>query len=143
VAAGERVVTSGSFLVRSERDRTSAGAPRPVLDVLRSAGAPARTPIASPTPAPAANRPHVVDVAITTDGFVPAEITITNGEAVRLRFTRQVEKTCATEVVFPSLKIQKPLPLGQAVPVDLPSTLTGRIAFACGMNMYKGLVIIR
>jgi hypothetical protein len=30
VAAGERVVTNGSFLVRSERDRTNPGPPRPV-----------------------------------------------------------------------------------------------------------------
>ena len=30
VAAGERIVTSGSFLVRSERDRTNPGPPRPV-----------------------------------------------------------------------------------------------------------------
>jgi cobalt-zinc-cadmium efflux system membrane fusion protein len=136
VATGDRVVTSGSFLVRSERDRTNAGSPRPV---------PARTPSTTASAASTVEqpRPRIIDVAITKDGFVPAEIAITAGEPVRLRFTRQVEKTCATEVVFPSLKIQKALPLGQAVVVDLPSTLIGRVAFSCGMNMYKGQVVVR
>lgn len=135
VAAGERVVTNGSFLVRSERDRANPGPPRPM---------PSRAP--APVGTPEASRPEtprIIDVAITADGFVPAEIPIPAGAPVRLRFTRQVEKTCATDVVFPALKIQKPLPLGQPVIVDLPATLTGRIGFSCGMNMYKGQVVVR
>ena len=131
VAAGDRVVTSGSFLVRSERDRTNAGPPSRVPSAV--------------APAQRAEQPRVriIDVAITKDGFVPAEISITAGEPVRLRFTRRVENTCATEVVFPSLKIKEALPLGRPVVVDLPPTLTGRVGFSCGMNMYKGQVVVR
>jgi len=62
---------------------------------------------------------------------------------VRLRFTRKVEATCATEVVFPALKIQKPLPLGQPVIIDVPPQAAGHLAFACGMNMFKGQLIVK
>ena len=135
VSAGDRVVTSGSFLVRSERDRTSPGPPRPV---------PAqRAEPAAPPPQTAPAQPKVFDVTITKDGFVPSEITVPAGSPVRLRFTRQVEKTCATEVVFPALKITKPLPLGKPVVIDLPAQAAGRLSFACGMDMFKGQVVVR
>jgi plastocyanin domain-containing protein len=45
--------------------------------------------------------------------------------------------------VVPSLGITKPLPLGQAVSIDLPAQAAGSIAFQCGMNMLKGRVVVR
>jgi hypothetical protein len=133
VRAGEAVVTSGSFLIRSERDRIHPGAARAV--------------VASDAPRPAAvaqvKPPATFDVAITSEGFSPAEISVPAGVPLRLRFTRKVEKTCATEVVFPVLKITRQLPVGKAVVIELPAQPAGRLSFACGMDMYKGQIVVR
>lgn len=133
--AGEPVVTTGSFLLRSERDRGNLGAPRPVPDVRPAAGA---RPASPPEPAVA-----TFDIAITANGFTPAEINVPAGTRIRLRFTRKVENTCATEVVFPALKIKQALPMGKPVIVDVAPQPAGRLAFSCGMDMYKGQLIIR
>jgi hypothetical protein len=44
---------------------------------------------------------------------------------------------CATEVVLPSLKIKRALPLNQPVDIEF----TPDIAFACGMEMLSGLSV--
>jgi RND family efflux transporter MFP subunit len=136
LTAGEAVVTTGSFFVRAERDRASPAAPRPAPDP------PAGGTGAGPAPQPAA-RATTIDIAITERGFTPPEVNVPPNTPVRLRFTRKVEATCATEVVLPALKITRALPLGTPVIVDLPPQPAGRLAFACGMDMYKGTVIVR
>ncbi len=135
ITAGEAIVTAGSFLVRSERDRVNLGPPHPMPDAGRASGS---------RPAPAAESEiRTFDIAITDKGFTPAEITVPANTRIRLRFTRQVEQTCATEVVFPALKIQRALPVGKPVVVDVPPQPAGRLAFACGMDMFKGQVVIK
>jgi plastocyanin domain-containing protein len=52
------------------------------------------------------------------------------------------DETCATAVVFPSLKIRRDLPLKQPVAIDFTPS-TGEIQFACGMNMFKGTIVVR
>jgi hypothetical protein len=132
--AGEPVVTAGTFLLRSERDRGNLGAPRPAPE--------ARPAVARSAP-PAEPAPQTFDIAITANGFTPAEISVPANARIRLRFTRKVENTCATEVVFPALKIRQALPLGKPVVVDVPPQPAGRLAFSCGMDMYKGQLIIK
>jgi cobalt-zinc-cadmium efflux system membrane fusion protein len=113
---GELVVTDGSFFARAERER---------LGLQPAAAAP-----------PAATR-----VKATERGFEPAKVRVKAGVPVRLTFIRTTEATCATEVVFPSLKIRRPLPLNKPVVVELTPGKTGEIAFACGMDMFKGAVV--
>lgn len=84
-------------------------------------------------------------VAITAseDGFAPASITVKKGSPLTLDFKRTSEKTCATEVVFPELKIEKPLPLGQVVSIDVPTDSDRTLTFQCGMAMYKSKVVVK
>ena len=82
-------------------------------------------------------------MTVTDTAFVPDRISIPAGQATDLVFTRTVEKTCATELVIPSLDLRKPLPLNRPVVVSLPPQAAGEIAFACGMNMLKGVVVVR
>ena len=135
-AAGEPVVTAGSFLVRSERDRANLGPPRPAPGAGPGIGDLGPRRGWNPTPGRSTSPSR-------TNGFTPAEITVPADTRIRLRFTRQVEKTCATDVVFPALKIEQALPVGKPVLVDLPPQPAGRVAFACGMNMFKGQVVIK
>ena len=53
------------------------------------------------------------------------------------------DKTCVTEVAFPSLKIKRPLPLNQPVVIEFIPDKTGEIAFVCGMNMLGGTVVVQ
>jgi uncharacterized protein YfkK (UPF0435 family) len=77
------------------------------------------------------------------DGFTPSEIKIKANEFAKLAFLRTDDETCAKEVIFPSLNIKKTLPLNELVLVDLPKDFAGELSFACGMNMFKGKIIVR
>jgi plastocyanin domain-containing protein len=101
-------------------------------------------------PAPASSAPFVVPpgggaVAITASekGFTPAEVHVTKGVPLTLLFTRTSDNTCATEVVFPELKLRRPLPLHEAVAVQLPTDADRTYRFQCGMAMWQGSVIVR
>ena len=97
---------------------------------------------AKPAAAPAAEQ-QVAKVDVTDQGFVPAELTVKAGQPLKLTFTRLSDKTCATEVVINTdPKITKDLPLNTPVTVDL-TPKTSEIAFACGMNMYSGKILVK
>jgi plastocyanin domain-containing protein len=87
-------------------------------------------------------KPKRVDVAITEEGFSPARVNAEAGIPIELVFTRKTDKTCATEIVVPSLKIKKPLPLNEPVPVAFTPE-KGDVNFACGMNMLKGKLVVK
>jgi RND family efflux transporter MFP subunit len=128
LTGGEVVVTTGSFFLRAERDRL--GLPPPAATGESSSAS---------SPADAMR----VMVNVTKESFVPANLTVPAGRAVDLVFTRTAEDTCATEVVVPALNVRKPLPLGKPVVVAIPPQPAGEIAFACGMNMLRGTVVVR
>jgi plastocyanin domain-containing protein len=78
-------------------------------------------------------------VEVTAEGFQPARIVV--GEDRQVIFRRVAEGTCATAVVFPSLGIEKQLPLNTDVAVALPPGSQGELGFQCGMGMYRGKVV--
>lgn len=123
VNPGDAVATKGSFFVRAERERLG----------LRSSGGNA------PPPA----TPGVTKISVGENGFEPARVEVRKGAVVALEFTRVSENTCATEIVVPSQEIRRALPLNTAVRVELRASASGEIAFACGMGMLKGTVVVR
>jgi plastocyanin domain-containing protein len=87
-----------------------------------------------------------IDISITEAGFEPDNVTVKAGEEVTLAFTRKTDQTCATEVVLfvnDKDKVEKKLPLNEVVPVDVKFSKTGKISYACGMNMYKGVIVVQ
>lgn len=133
---GHVVVTEGSFFVRAERERLG----------LRSGAhmaTNAATAKASAADAGAAATLQSAKIVVSEQGFEPAKVTLRAGSRVRLTFVRTTEKTCATEVVFPSLKVRRPLPLNQPVDIEFTPDRTGEMTFACGMNMLKGTVVVQ
>ena len=76
-------------------------------------------------------------------GYEPAKVTLRAGVPARLTFLRTTDKTCGTEVVFPSLSIKRALPLNESVAIEFTPAKSGDIAFACGMNMLHGTVVVR
>lgn len=81
------------------------------------------------TPAPVANAAPVevqaARVSVTETGFEPAQVGLHAGILARLTFVRTTDRTCATEVVFPSLNITTPLPLNEPVVIEFTPAATG------------------
>src|SRR5713101_3037922 len=87
--------------------------------------------------------PPKIEVAVTDNGFVPAVATVGKGRPVTLVITRKTDETCATEAVFASLDKRYDLPLNQPVRIEFPSGVTDTLRYACGMDMYKGMIVPR
>lgn len=136
VAPGDSVVSEGSFFVRAERDRLGLRGTESSTPVSGNAAPPS-----SQTRAAAA-APEV-KVLVTEQGYEPARVTVRVGTPARITFVRTTDKTCATEVVFPSLNIKRALPLNQPVTIEFTPTASGEIGFVCGMSMLRGSVVIQ
>jgi plastocyanin domain-containing protein len=79
-------------------------------------------------------------------GFTPSSLALARGapgSKATITFTRTSDKTCATEVVFPELHINKPLPLNEAVAIDVPTDNARTLTFQCGMGMFKGALVVK
>jgi RND family efflux transporter MFP subunit len=137
VQPGDVVVTEGSFFVRAERERLGL---RPAA---ATAAAGSRGPAAPAMAGDAQAKAQSAKIVVTERGFEPATVSLRAGSPARLTFVRTTDKTCATEVVFPSLKITRALPLNEPVLIEFTPAKTGEIAFACGMNMLKGVVVVQ
>lgn len=81
-------------------------------------------------------------ITVSKDGYQPGSINVKKGEKVSLAFYRVDTENCGGEVVFPKQKIKKALPVGDTVLVEFTATETGDIAFACGMDMLRGKVVV-
>ena len=128
---GDLVVTEGSFFVRAERERAG----------LRPAAMPAATGASSAKlPASIVQSAKIV---VNEQGFEPAKVPLRPGMPARLTFIRTTDRTCGTEVVFPSLDIKRALPLNVPVVIEFTPPKAEEIAFVCGMNMLRGAVVVR
>ncbi len=83
-----------------------------------------------------------VKVLVSGSGFAPSRISVARGRALTLRFFRTTDDTCAKSVVFPSLGVERELPLRRNIDVAIVPT-GSEIAFSCGTGMFKGVVIGR
>ncbi|HQU81800.1 MAG TPA: cupredoxin domain-containing protein [Pyrinomonadaceae bacterium] len=82
-------------------------------------------------------------ITVSKNGYEPTSIDAKKGEKMTLAFYRADTENCGGEVVFPKLKITKKLPVGETVLVEITPTESGELAFACGMDMLKGKVLVQ
>lgn len=84
--------------------------------------------------------PRKVEIEAGSKGFVPDTIEGKPGEKLVLVFTRTVDGECMSQVKFEG---QKPieLPKDQAVPVPVTVPTTGKMQFACAMDMNTGVIV--
>ena len=97
-------------------------------------------PKAAPAAKPAAAK--VIEMTVTSEGYVPDKIHVAKGEKVRLQITRKTDKTCATEIVIKDLGINQPLPLNKMVTVEFTPKKSGQLKYACGMDMISGILFV-
>ena len=93
-------------------------------------------------PAPGPAQTGAVAITVDGDGFKPSSVTFKKGTPGTLIFTRTVDDTCATEVVFPQLDIKKELPKNTPVSISVPTDKEQKLTFQCGMGMYKSSVVV-
>jgi RND family efflux transporter MFP subunit len=136
IQPGDTVVTAGSFFVRAERERLGLRAPAPAAPAARPATAPS-------SEASGDARVQSARILVNEQGYDPPKLQLRAGTPARLTFVRTTDKTCGTEVVFPSLNIKRALPLNQPIDIEFTPETAGEIAFACGMNMLKGTVVVQ
>ncbi|MFN0246039.1 MAG: cupredoxin domain-containing protein [Kofleriaceae bacterium] len=87
-----------------------------------------------------------IAIEANDDGYVPARIEIERGTATTLVFKRTTKHTCATEVVFTmpdGTRVEKELPLDIEVEIPLRIEKPGEIRYSCGMDMFRGTIVVR
>ena len=83
----------------------------------------------------------IQEVAIIVDGgYEPSRIVVQAGQPVRLNFLRRDPSSCLDEVRLPDFHIAQSLTLNQTTAVEFIPTAPGRYEFACGMNMFRGVI---
>ena len=85
----------------------------------------------------------VQEITIRVEGtYQPDHIQVQAGVPVRLKFDRQENVGCSDHVVFPDFQINQELPAFQTTMIEFTPDKAGTYAFACGMNMYRGQLIV-
>lgn len=90
--------------------------------------------------------PRKIAIEVNDDGYLPARIEIERGAPVTLVFKRTTDHTCATDVHFTlpdGTKIDRELPLGVEVELPLRVEKPGEIRYSCGMDMFRGTIVVR
>lgn len=83
-----------------------------------------------------------IKVTVSDTGYEPASINAVKGQPVKIAFYRKDADNCGGEVIFPQLNVRKKLPVGETMVVEVTPQESGELAFSCGMNMYKGKVVV-
>ena len=96
---------------------------------------------AAPAATPAtADGVRTVPIAANENGYVPDKISGKPGEKLKLRFTRTVEGECLEKLKTPDGKVVD-LPMNTPVDIEVTVPETGEVKFACGMEMFTGVVV--
>lgn len=117
----------------------AAGQVEAIPFVLRVDAAPAPAkPAAAEAPPPGA-----IHISVTASGYEPARVEVPKNKPVELWFTRSGEPNCGSQVVIPALNLKRDLPLGGSALIELPPQPSGELRFNCGMNMLRGMIVVR
>jgi len=81
-----------------------------------------------------------IDVEAGKEGYVPSRIAGKPGEKLVLVFKRTVEGDCLASVKMPDGKTVE-LPMNKPVEVEITVPKEGELAFACSMDMFKGVIV--
>ncbi|MEW6430554.1 MAG: cupredoxin domain-containing protein [Myxococcota bacterium] len=114
-------------------------AAKPATPEVAKPASPPEAPTAVPGK-PASGR--VVELAVTDDGFVPANVTLKANEPVTFRVTRKTDDTCARDLLIEGTDIKLSLPLDTPVEVAWTPTKAGKVKFGCAMDMMIGGMLL-
>lgn len=101
-------------------------------------------PAASPPPAAptvAADGTRAIPINVNDEGFDPAKITAKPGEKLELVFTRRTKSACGAQVKVADGPVTE-LAVGEPATIAITAPPSGQLAFACGMDMMTGVVVV-
>ena len=81
-----------------------------------------------------------IEVEAGKDGYVPDRIAGKPGEKLVLVFKRTIEGECLAQLKAPDGKVVD-LPMNKPVEIAVTVPADGEVGFACGMDMFKGVVV--
>lgn len=85
----------------------------------------------------------IQEITVRVEGsYQPDVIRVQAGRPVRLLFDRREDVGCSDTVVLPDFGVSKPLPAFAKTAVEFTPTKDGEYAFSCGMNMYRGKLLV-
>ncbi len=100
-------------------------------------------PAPEPAAAPRVEAGGKIEILVDAGGYTPAEIIAPPRAKITLAFKRTTEQGCGETLVIESMKIQKDLPVGTTVEIPIETPASGEVKFACGMDMYRGKVVVK
>jgi len=81
-------------------------------------------------------------ITVGADGYKPTNVKLRRGVRTTLTFIRKAEG-CGTEIIIPAYGINRPLPLNVPVAVSFTPNRSGRFKMTCGMDMFRGALIVK
>ncbi len=84
-----------------------------------------------------------IRITVSSGGYEPGRINVRRGRPVRLAFYRADANNCGGEVVFPALNLRRNLPVGETTVVEVTPRESGELNFTCGMNMFRGALVVQ
>ncbi|MGT2888066.1 cupredoxin domain-containing protein [Streptococcus didelphis] len=88
-------------------------------------------------------RGKVQEIEIEVNGgYSPETIILKKGLPAKLTFYRKDPSSCLDQIVLADFGIHKDLPLKEKTLVTIHPDKEGEYGFACGMNMFKGKLIV-
>lgn len=87
--------------------------------------------------------PNAQVISVSATGYSPARIVVPEGKFIRLAFQRLDAQNCGGRVVFPELGIDRELPPGKTVLIEIAPQAAKEFKFSCGMGMYRGALVVR
>ena len=108
----------------------------------KDAPAPPPAPVTAPVSAGTVGKDGTrrVEINASDKGYSPERIAGKPGEKLTLVFTRTFESDCISQLKTPDGKLVD-LPMNKPVEVAVTVPQTGQVEFACGMDMFHGVVV--
>jgi plastocyanin domain-containing protein len=83
---------------------------------------------------------RTIAIEANAEGYVPDRIPGKPGEKLKLKFTRTIDGECLAQLKTPDGKLVE-LPKNAPVEVEVTVPAEGEVKFACGMDMFFGVVV--
>jgi plastocyanin domain-containing protein len=84
---------------------------------------------------------RTIEIEASKEGYVPAKIAAKPGEKLKLIFTRRASGgDCMAQLKTPNGKLVE-LTVDKPYEVEVTAPKDGEVGFACGMDMFTGVIV--
>jgi sulfite exporter TauE/SafE len=136
--AGTAVLVAG--LVSINSGLTLRGSSFTVSSVWRSLRGGNQTPAAAATAVIDGNGTQRITITVRPKGYSPSRLSARPGVPTELVLHSDRATDCTSAIVFPSLGIERMLPVDGDTVIPVGTLRSGRHPFTCAMGMYSGSI---